>query len=44
MKVIFEATEDLTSLIRDAKKMLKDIGFNIKRTLSKGVLQKIINE
>jgi predicted RNA-binding protein len=44
MKVIFEATEDLTALVRDAKKAIKEMGFTKKRAINKNTIQKIINE
>ena len=44
MKVIFEATEDLTFLIREAKKSLKSISYTKKRAIPKQTLQKIVNE
>lgn len=44
MKLIFEATEDLSALVRNAKKELKELAFAKKRFISKSTLQKIINE
>lgn len=42
--MIFEATEDLTALVRDAKKAIKEMGFTKKRAINKNTIQKIINE
>lgn len=44
MKLVFEATEDLSALVRNAKKELKELAFAKKRPISKFTLQKIINE